>query len=457
VVAVGCVHYQPLPITSEAVLDDFEARRLDAPDIRQFLEDQVGVDQWPPSIWDLESLTLAALYFSPDLDVARARWGVSEAGLITAGARPEPSLAASIGYDSTSKMIRPWIPEVVLSLPVETAGKRGIRINQARALSQAAQLDVLQTAWDVRGRLRRAFVDLFRATATEAQLLRLNEIQLRSLELLEAQLDAGAISANELTQARIAAGRTRLAALEATSSRRRARVELASAVGVPSTALDGIEVSFDELEHLTAEPPTDEIRRLALVHRTDILSALAGYEAAQAALQLEIAKQYPDLDIGAGYQLDQVVNKWTLGLNLILPVFNRNKGPIAEAEAARAESAARFLALQSRVVAEVDGAAVSYRSAVEAVTEVEAMLAKLEQRSAAIQASYTLGAISRLEVLGAEIEEAAGRVARIETLASAQAAAGELENAVQNPLDTADWYLVTPARAGGVAEAKDDE
>ena len=126
-------------------------------------------------------------------------------------------------------------------------------------------------------------------------------------------------------------------------------------------------------------------------------------------------------------------------------------------EAARAESAAQFLALQSRVVAEVDGAAVSYRSAVEAVAEVDAMLAKLEERAASIQDFYRLGAISRLEVLSAEIEVAAGRVARIETLVSAQLVAGELENAVQSPLDTNDWYLVKPAIAEGTVEAADDE
>lgn len=457
VVSVGCVHYQPQPITAEATLEDFQARRLDAPDISEFLVDRVGVDTWPPPVWDLGTLTLAALYYSPDLDVARARWGVIEAGTITAGARPDPSLAASIGYDSTSKMIRPWIPEVVLSLPVETAGKRGLRVSRARALSQAAQLDVLQTAWAVRGRLSRAFVDLFQAQEMEAELARLHEVQLQSVALLEAQLDAGAISANELSQARIDAGRTRLAALEAAHKRRRARVDLASAVGVPSAAFEGIEISFDGLDHLTTEPPTDEIRRQALVHRADILSGLAAYEAAQNTLQLEIAKQYPDLDIGAGYQLDQVVNKWTLGLNVILPIFNRNKGPIAEAEAARTAAAAQFLALQSRVLAEVDGAAVSYRSAVETVAEAEAMLGRLEQREASIRKAYGLGAISKLEVLGAGIEVAAGRLARIESLASAQQAAGELENAVQNPLDMTDWYLVTPIRAAGTAEAHDEE
>jgi cobalt-zinc-cadmium efflux system outer membrane protein len=457
VLVTGCIHYQPRPITAEATLDDFEARRLDAPEIRQFLHDQVGVDQWPPPFWDLQSLTLAALYYSPDLDVARARWGVIQAGTMTAGAHPNPSLNPSLGYNSTSELIRPWIPEVVLGLPIETAGKRGIRIAEAQTLSEAARLDVLHAAWIARSRLRRAFVDLYRAQAMETALLHLHELQVQSLDVLEAQLAVGAISANELTLTRIATGRTRLAALEAAREREQARVELAAALGIPTTALEGIEISFDELERLTTDVPTDEMRREAVVHRADILSALAEYESTQAALQLEIAKQYPDIDIGAGYQLDQIDNKWTLGLNLVLPIFNRNRGPIAEAEARRAEAAARFLALQSRVLAEVDSATVSYRSAVETVAAADEMLIELGQREASAQTAYGLGATSKLDLLSAEIEIATGRVARLDALVSAQRAAGDLENALQTPLDTTGWVLVTPARTEGNAEARDEE
>jgi cobalt-zinc-cadmium efflux system outer membrane protein len=450
--ATGCVHYQPHPITAEATLDDFEARRLDAPEIRRFLAEQVGVDAWPPASWDLPSLTLAALYYSPDLDVARARWGVARAGTTTAGQRPNPVLSPSLGYNSTSQLIRPWIPEVALALPIETAGKRGIRISQASTLSEAARLDVLHTAWGVRSRLRRAFVELFRAQELEALLVDLDELQVESLAVLEAQLDVGAISANELTVARIATGRTRLAALEAAREHELARVELAAALGVPTAALDGIDVAFDELQHLTAEVPTDEMRRQAVTHRADIIGALAEYESSQAALRLEIAKQYPDIDIGAGYQLDQTDSKWTLGLVLTLPVFNRNQGPIAEAEASRAEAAARFLALQSRALAEVDSAAVSYRSALEAAAAADKMLSELEQREAAARTAYRLGATSKLELLSAETEIATGRVARLEALVSAQRAAGDLENAVQNPLMHREWVLVSPARTEGEAE-----
>ena len=455
--AIGCVHYQPRPISAESTTDDFDSRRLDAPELQAFVGERVGVEEWPPATWNLQSLTLAALYYSPDLDVARAHWGVVEAGTITAGARPNPSLDALLGYNSSSTIVSPWIPEAVLALPIETAGKRGIRISRSEALSEAARLDVLRVAWNVRSRLRRTFVNLFHAQKMEALLQQLNHLQIQSLAVLESQFEMGAISANEFSQARIAAGRTRLAALEAARDREVARVQLAAALGVPPSALDGTTISFGELEQPAAELPTDELRRHALTHRADILGALAEYDAAQSALRLEIAKQYPDIDIGAGYQLDQIDNKWTLGINVTLPVFNRNQGPIAEAEAARAEAAAGFLSVQSRALAEVDAAAASYRGAIGTVAAADEMLMTVNQREKSSQTAYRLGATSKLELLDAEIEIAAARVARLETLVSAQQAAGDLENALQMPLGAMAWVLQTPARGDGTGEALDEE
>lgn len=437
--------------------DTFEARRLDAPDIQEFLGATAGIDHWPPSVWDLRNLTLAALFFSPEMDVARAHWGVTQAAVISAGARPNPSLNPSLGYNSTSRLITPWIPEAILFLPVETAGKRGIRISQAQELSEAARLDVLHTAWVVRSRVRQAYLDSYRADRMQSLLDRLDRLQQQSLEVLEAQFAAGAVSAYELSQARIAAGRTRLAALEAARDGEQARIRLAEAIGVPSTALDGLELGFGDLASLHSSPPADALRRQAVTHRADILSALMDYEAVQSALQLEIAKQYPDLDIGAGYQLDQTDSKWTIGVTLILPVFNRNAGPIAEAEAARTEAAARFMALQARILAEVDSAAASYRSAVEAVTATDEMLQGLEQREAIARAAYSVGATSKLELLSSDVEIASGRIARFEALVAAQRAAGDLEDAVQRPLGEEDWLLVTPTRTTAQAEARDVE
>ena len=360
----GCVAYVPKPITASAVMGDFETRRLDAPELKDFLQARQGVKDWPPKAWDLHALTLAAFYYNPDLDVARAQWGVAQAGRITAGELPNPTLGLLMGYNSTSPVseVTPWIPEASLEIPIETAGKRGYRIEGARQASEAARLNILSTAWTVRSRLRQALLDLYAAAETDVLLARQLAAQIENVRILEAQLAAGEASPAEVTTARLALDAGRIAAVDAAAQAAAARVRVAGAIGLPSSALEGAAFAFDSLIQASGGLPALEARRRALVSRADILGALAEYDAAQAALRLEIAKQYPDLALGPGFQLDQTDAKWSLGLSLILPLLSRNKGPIAEAEARRTEAGAKFLALQAGVINDLEAALAAARS-----------------------------------------------------------------------------------------------
>jgi len=446
--AAGCIRYQPKPITAARTMDDFEARRLDATEISSQVKSVPGVATWPPPAWDLRSLTLAAMYYSPDLDLARAQWGTAQAGRITAGERPNPTASVLMGYNGTSPVseVTPWIPEAALEIPIETAGKRGYRIAEAQHLSEAARLNILSAAWDVRNRLRQVFIELFSARETEKLLNAQLAYQAESLKILEAQWAAGEASFYDVAQARIALDSTKLSSLDAAERSARAVIALAGTIGVPAKALDVAKFSFDGLLDIRADLPAGEIRRQALLNRADILGALAQYEAAQSALRLEVAKQYPDISLGPDWQLDQTDNKWTLGLSLILPIFSWNKGPIAEAEAKRQESAVQFLTLQAKVIEQLDGAVVSCRSLVERAKAAEEIQASLKRQEAAAQARYKAGDISKAELLGIELELAASSLARLEALVRAQQAIGELENALQSPLEGKDWILESPRK-----------
>jgi cobalt-zinc-cadmium efflux system outer membrane protein len=452
--AASCARYHARPIAPIQSLEDFEARRLDAPELEGFLRSHQGIADWPPTAWDLHSLTLSAFYYSPALDVARAQWGVARGGVITAGGWPNPSVTAALGYNASTPtdLVTPWIPEVALDIPIEIAGKRGIRIAQARQLSEAARLNILSTAWQVRSRVRGAFLDLYAARATDSLLTVQQEIQVESVRILERQLAVGEISAYALTEARIALARSHLAALDASLVKVRARSELADAIGLSPTALDRITYSFGSLERVSPNLPSGEIRRRALVNRSDILGALAEYEATQAALQLEIRKQYPDISLGPGYQLDQTDSKWTLGLSLSLPIFNRNRGPIAEAEARREEAAAHFLALQSRVLADLEGAVAAADSAIEQVTAADQLIDQLTHQQRSAEAAYRVGEISRLELLGRRAEMVTIALTRLQALVAAQQAIGALEDAMQSPIDVSEWVLEQPQRVSGQGE-----
>ncbi|MCJ7611160.1 MAG: TolC family protein [Candidatus Aminicenantes bacterium] len=457
--ASSCIRYHPQPIQPAKILADYEARRLDSAELKNYLLTKAVVKDWPPRTWDFGSLTLAAFYYSPDLDIARAQWSVSRAGRVTAGERPNPAISGILGYNRTTPVseITPWIPEASLEIPVETAGKRGYRILEARHLSEAARLNILSAAWDVRGRLRQAFLNHYAAQEREALLKKLEAFQEESVRILDAQVQVGEAAAYQLAQARIALDNGRLAALDAVTARTAARTGLAQTIGLPTAALDGVPLAFDEFASLTLKLPPNEIQRRALISRSDILGALSEYEAAQAALRVEIAKQYPDLVLGPDYQLDQTDVKWTLGLSLILPLLNRNKGPIAEAEARRAEVAARFLALQASVLAELERASAAGRAAGDKARAADEMLTELRRQEAAGQARYKAGEISKLELLAIQLEVSSGALARLEALVQAQQAVGDLEKAIQAPLDIKAWVLETPARtAGRVKEHKDE-
>jgi cobalt-zinc-cadmium efflux system outer membrane protein len=233
----ACVHYQPKPLSPPATLASIEARTLDAADLGRFLEANHQVTAWPPATWDLQSLTLAAFYYHPDLDQARAAWFTARAATVTAGERPNPNVSFAPGYNSTTPVseITPWILTLDLDFTIETGGKRGHRLAQAQQLSEAARLNIATIAWQVRSRVRQALTDLYAATATSAVLEREQQIQTGNLVLLDRQLAAGAISPFERTQARLVLDNIRLAAHDAARQQAEGRVHLAAALGVTAS------------------------------------------------------------------------------------------------------------------------------------------------------------------------------------------------------------------------------
>jgi outer membrane protein TolC len=452
----GCAQFDAQPLAADQNAAQFEERSFADPALTAFIEKNMGsgFDPGAPRTWELETLTLAAFYFQPELDVARAQWAVAEAGRISAGERPNPTLGLTPAYNSTTGSPSPRIVTATINLTLQTAGKRGYRIAQAAQLSEAARLNIASVAWQVRARVWSGLLDLYGAREAESLLAQQQSIHAANLRILEVQYREGAISAFELTQARLAADGARLALHDAKRQTAEARVRLADALGVPANALDGIEFGFERFTEPPADVATADVRRQALLNRSDILSALAGYAASQAKLQLEIANQYPDIQLGPGYEYDQGDNKWSLGIALALPVFNRNQGAIAEAQARRAESAAQFDALQARVLGEIDLAVAGLRTALDKQADANAMLAELTRQENAARSMLEVGEISGSELAALQLQLSVSMLARLDAQLQAQRAAGQLEVAVQSSLGLPDVVWQDSPRISGATGAK---
>jgi cobalt-zinc-cadmium efflux system outer membrane protein len=429
----ACARFHDKPLSATKVAADFELRSLADNGLKAFLETNHFKGEWPCRSWDLNALTLAAFYFHPDLDVARAQLSGANAAGITAGARPNPTVSLTPTYDTTTPP--PWILGLSFDIPIETMGKRGYRIANAAHLSEAARLNLASTGWQVRSRVRKSLLVLYGAGESEALLKKQEIVQAESVRLLEAQLQAGAVSPFEVTQSRVALNQTRFALHDAERQAATGRVQLAEALGVPLAALDGVSFSFDAFKRFLNDVPDAIVRRQALLNRTDIRSGLAEYAAVQSALQLEIAKQYPNIHLNPGYQLDQTDNKWTLGLTLELPVVNQNQGPIAEAEAKRAERAARFNALQARVLSEIEQAVAGYRASVKKADAAASLNQELETQLHTAQGMLEAGEISRVELAQRQLELTTAALAQLDALVKTQESLGSLEDALQSPAE----------------------
>jgi outer membrane protein TolC len=427
--AAGCVRYAPRPLDGGATAAAFGQRSLGDAGLRRFLATQRAGG----GAWSVDRLALAAAYFHGAVAVARAEAEEAAAGIATAGQRPNPVLTFSPGYNATSRGISPWILSPSLEVTVETAGKRGHRLAGARAQAEAAQLRVDAAAWEARSRVRAAMLDLYSARENAALLGDEVALHEEAVKRLDAQVKAGESPAFELIQERLGLNRSKLALHDAEKLAATGRAQLAAAVGVPARAIDTALLDFSAFAALPAVPEA-AVRRRALTQRADLLAALADYAAADAALRGEIAKQYPDVRLSPGYELDQTENKWSLGLSVELPILNQNRGPIAQALARRRTVGVKFEAKQAAVFGEIETALAAYRAARAKAGTAATLAEEAAHASETTRRMVAAGEIASLELTRRRIEASATHLSRLEARLQAQQAAGALEAAMQAPL-----------------------
>jgi cobalt-zinc-cadmium efflux system outer membrane protein len=442
--ATGCYHYRPQPILPPALEQQYRSRSLADSGLKEFVEAQPpeqGIEKpssWPPAELNPDTLTLVAFYFHPDLDAARARLATTVGGVVTASTRPNPSISAAAGYTDADGL--PYALGFSLDWPIETAGKRTYRTQQAQNLTEAARLSLGETAWQVRSRVRAALLDHLLASRDLQALQGEERTRSEAVAVFEGRLIAGDVSRPDVDIARTSLMLLQLNIERAAGAVKETRVALEGALGLAPGALEGIRLTWKSLEI----PPTAEnlslqnVQRAGLLNRLDVQRLLVEYAARERALQLEAAKQYPDVHIAPGYSFGEgSINTYTIGPSLFLPLFDRNKGPIAEAEGRRKEAATLFLGQQAKAIDEMERALALYRSAVSEFRDADSKLKTLlNDREQAVQRQVDGGEGDRLSLVGVRLEAAAAARARLSALRAAQTALGALEDSVQRPLES---------------------
>jgi cobalt-zinc-cadmium efflux system outer membrane protein len=440
----GCAaqRYAPVPIDAAATASQFEARSLANTGLRTFEESNLGhpVSSWPPKSWDLQTLSLAALYFNPALDLARARLATAEGAIVTASARPNPTV------DFVPGVPAPYLLTQDFLFLIETAGKRGRRVQIARNLDQAAQIDLADSAWTVVMGVRLALLNYLGAARNLDLLQSEEKVRQDQVAILEKVMSAGEITRQDVDVARMEASKTQVATRAAEGQTAEARAALAAAIGIPVAGLDGAEFSWSTMDMPPAPESlsADQVQRDAVLNRLDIRRSLAQYAAAEAAVHSEIARQYPSFNIGPGYTYEERNSFFTVGISTTLPVFNRNQGPIAEAEGRRKEAAAAFVQTQAQVIAKSERALAVYTAALKEVGAAQSLYQIQETQLQIVQQNIRAGTDSRQSLDAVQIQLSVLARAKLDALGRAQRALGDLEDAVQRPLDHEGLFQFQP-------------
>jgi outer membrane protein, heavy metal efflux system len=423
---VACARYVPQPIDPAAHPAAYQARRLDDTAVVAW----VGRYTAAPvgGRWTDRQLALAALRFRAELVRARAEWRTALAGERSAGVRPAPGAQGDLERAvAGSEGPSPWVVSLAGVVPVELGGKRGARIQRARARTAVAEADLRLAAWRIVQRTRVATAALAFAEAALEQGQR-EVAALREVQVLErGRYREAAVTSAELarTAAELQAALVEVSA--ARSGALGARAELAGTLALPAPALDSIRVAPAASAGCPLGPAAggDSLATLALTRRPELARALAEYGVAEADVRLEVARQRPDLELGPGFIFDQGVKRWTLGLALPNLLGFRNRAPIAEAEAARRAAAERVAEAQDSVLAELDAASARCRGAALERAAADSQVAVAGRAAELARAAYARGETTRLEPALAELTlvraEAARHVAEGNLRAAGQA------------------------------------
>ncbi len=435
----SCVHYSPR-ILAPAVSDRaYRQRSLNDLGLAAFVHTVRPGAIWQTQTMDLADASLVAAYFNPSLEIARSQLRTAEAGIVTAGGRPNPELAAGGGYETSPEA--PVILRFQLSLIIETARKRSYRILEATKLADAARIGLNEASWRVYSQLRDAWMDHLASLDSEEAFRRKSQNRAEAASLIQARFSAGEVSRPQWDAERIQASRAMVALRAAEGQVIDTRIRLASAMGLPAAALAHLEMvkesdSPPSLEALSIP----QVQRAGLLNRLDVQRSLLEYAAAEARMQLEVARQYPDIQLNPGYDFDEGHHKFTFGPTFPVPVWNRNRGAIADADARRREAEARFLALQSQVVGELERSAAGYATALAQFQEADRRWSVFQQsREQAMLRAVKVGEEDRLALNAIRLESVDAFQGRVEALAKTRAAFSALENAVQAPLGKVPW------------------
>jgi cobalt-zinc-cadmium efflux system outer membrane protein len=362
---------------------------------RIFIELLIGLMLFKPYPAFAQSTTLtvdqaieAAIKNNPQIQATQARLGVSEAEILTAGARLNPAVVSDNGI--AEKTYRLGVEQTI-----ELGGKRKRRVAVAQAQRETVKAEINTALLDLRSEVRRAYTSLYNLQERQVTLENILQVAQELVTIAQKREQAGDISVLEVLQTDIlrvnAQNDLQTLSVEVMNAKNRLNAllnqPLASTVTLapPNTAPQVT---------ATKAPPTtpgtlqgrvsetgmnlDDLIDQALTRRPEIQLNLRNIELSRLQASLSRANRIPNLSltVGPDYVAEpgqKEFNAFIVG-TLEIPVFNRQQGPIQEAIARQNQFQKEQAALKNRVPLEVTNAYNAFKAIQDRIKRYETVL-----------------------------------------------------------------------------------
>lgn len=359
-----------------------------------------------PTRLTLELATEILLLRNPTILRERENVAIARAGVIDARQLPNPQFdLVSESYPLFESDPGPFFnrQELVLRIgqPILTAGKRRKRTRVAEQDVVVAQALLQDTIRQLKLELKRRYYAVVLAKA-EYELARevLDQFD-EIIRLNQVRYERGEVSGLDLTRVQTERLRFFNDLVASEVQLQNAKTALLELLGVENMTVD-----FDVVEKLEFSPVEIALASLqeeALVARADLTARRQQVERQIRQLSLEKALAYPDVVPFFGYKRDFGQNTVAFGVNIALPLFNRNQGGVVRASAQVEQDRHELQRVELAVRSEVQQAYQLVRAQERRVRALEALYVATARRARDIaQASYRLGALDLIAFLDAE-------------------------------------------------------
>lgn len=379
----GCAKYRPVPLPTAPDLTKTPSLTVPA---SEFWLPGLKPHTFPNDGLDETSVITLAVFDNPDLKSTRLQAGVASAQLLQAGLLPDPVVNAGVAGSALN-----YGYDVGLNENIQALITRGAARAAARAHGKQVHLDIVWQEWQVAEKARELFIQARADGQLQQVLARTRDLLANRYHQDEAALKKGNVTSNTVSAdlTVLADAETSLRQLEIDANL--TRHQLNQLLGLqPDVHL----LLIGQNKNQSISQHQFQAAVAALPHRrADLLALQAGYQSQEQSVRQAILAQFPALSAGVDESRDPVegVNYFGPNVSLTLPLFNRNRGQIAEQRATRAVLHQTYQARLDQAVGDADQVWSAIGIMQGQLRDLDARLPFLEKTAAATEQSFRQG------------------------------------------------------------------